>query len=372
VAAGGEPLKQQWRRRAAALVVVVAGLSVVPVTPAAAAPRDEQWYLDRLGAPAAQAVSTGDGVLIGMFQSSVDIADPALGGRVRPAKRVGPGGAVQDIPPGEVSAAGRAADTGAAGLVVARGSDGLLGVAPGAQIQPINGPTGEEKASQALRWLTDQGAKVIDMSGGFTVDNDTERIDGIAYALSKDVVVMMDARRADDLKDSATTGVLVVAGLTEDNERDGTASFGSRVDLAAPGATLGLIGRTGERTNGPIATQGDIQACAITAGVVALVRAAHPELKAASVVDRLLGTAKDLGPAGRDSTYGAGLVDAAAAVTTDRPAVTANPLGDPGPPRDGGPTDRTIGLVAIAGAAVVMVLIVVGVILLVVRRSRHR
>ena len=55
-------------------------------------------------------------------------------------------------------------------------------------------------------------------------------------------------------------------------------------------------------------------AAPIVAGIVALVRAAHPDLDAANVINRVIATARDVGPAGADFTYGYGLVDAAAAV----------------------------------------------------------
>ena len=63
-------------------------------------------------------------------------------------------------------------------------------------------------------------------------------------------------------------------------------------------------------------------------GIVALVRAAHPELDAANVIQRMIATARDAGDAGADPIYGFGLVDAFAAVTADVPAVDANPMGD--------------------------------------------
>ncbi|MBI2569427.1 MAG: S8 family serine peptidase [Candidatus Schekmanbacteria bacterium] len=50
------------------------------------------------------------------------------------------------------------------------------------------------------------------------------------------------------------------------------------------------------------------------AGVAALVRAANPGLSNQQVRDLLTSTATDLGTAGRDNSFGYGLVDAAAAV----------------------------------------------------------
>jgi hypothetical protein len=57
------------------------------------------------------------------------------------------------------------------------------------------------------------------------------------------------------------------------------------------------------------------------------VRAAHPELDADDVIQRLIATARDRGAPGDDPIYGYGLLDAEAAVTADVPTVTSNPLG---------------------------------------------
>jgi hypothetical protein len=71
-------------------------------------------------------------------------------------------------------------------------------------------------------------------------------------------------------------------------------------------------------------------AAPIVAGIAALVRAAHPDLDANNVINRIIETARPpSGATGSASSllYGAGLVDAAAAVSATVPSVTANPMG---------------------------------------------
>ncbi|HEY9497713.1 MAG TPA: S8 family serine peptidase, partial [Terrimesophilobacter sp.] len=63
----------------------------------------------------------------------------------------------------------------------------------------------------------------------------------------------------------------------------------------------------------------------IVAGIVALVRAAHPELDAGNVIHRLTATAKSPGVTVPSPIYGYGLVDAAAAVSAKVPTVTTDP-----------------------------------------------
>src|SRR5690606_14804552 len=63
----------------------------------------------------------------------------------------------------------------------------------------------------------------------------------------------------------------------------------------------------------------------IVAGVVALVRAAHPELDAGDVIHRITETARPVGGAETSPIYGHGLLDAAAAVTASVPRIDETP-----------------------------------------------
>jgi membrane-anchored mycosin MYCP len=86
--------------------------------------------------------------------------------------------------------------------------------------------------------------------------------------------------------------------------------------VSADGALVGWNGTSG--------------AAPIVAGIVALVRAAHPDLDADNVIERIIKTARPApdSTAVPDATYGYGLVDAAAAVSaTGIPHVSENPMG---------------------------------------------
>jgi subtilisin family serine protease len=120
-------------------------------------------------------------------------------------------------------------------------------------------------------------------------------------------------------------GVLSVAGV----DRNGQASF----DASAQGITLGVAAPSedlvGVAPGGSYRVwQGTSGATPIVAGIVALVIAAHPELDAANVINRIVSTARDVGVAGADYIYGNGLIDAEAAVNADVELVTENPMGD--------------------------------------------
>jgi hypothetical protein len=120
-------------------------------------------------------------------------------------------------------------------------------------------------------------------------------------------------------------GVLTVSGVDENGSASWDASSqGITIGVAAPSEKL-----VGVIPGGQYVTwSGTSGATPIVAGIVALVRASHPELDAANVINRVISSARDVGPSGADFTYGFGLVDAAAAVGDDIPAVTENPMGD--------------------------------------------
>jgi subtilisin family serine protease len=81
----------------------------------------------------------------------------------------------------------------------------------------------------------------------------------------------------------------------------------------------------GVNASGSVVTwAGSSGATPIVSGLVALVRAAHPDLDAANVINRVIATAT---PAGDASTYGYGLINADGAVNSEVALVESNPLG---------------------------------------------
>lgn len=120
-------------------------------------------------------------------------------------------------------------------------------------------------------------------------------------------------------------GVLTVGGVDVNGEASFDASSqGITIGVSAPSEDLVGVVPGGDH----VLWNGTSGATPIVAGIVALVRAAHPELDVANVINRVIATAHDAGAPGADPIYGFGLVDAAAAVTGQVPAVTANPMGD--------------------------------------------
>ncbi|MEW1586041.1 type VII secretion-associated serine protease mycosin [Micromonospora vinacea] len=374
---------------------LLAGFLVVGAAqPAAAAPRRaEQWYLDELRIEQAHEISTGRGVVVAVLDSGVEASHPDLRGQVLAGGRSY--GASGD---------GRADEDGhgthIAGIIAAKASsDGVDGIAPGAKILPIKLRKGTEANRAAavalgLRMAVDGGAKVINMSFGGPGVASPQEASAIKYALDNDVVVVGSAG---NIKNGRTTlsspantpGVIAVTGTTKGGKFWSGSVQGPEAVVAAPGDNVYNI--TNEAGYGW--GDGTSDSSAIVSGLAALIRSKYPDLNAPSVINRIIRTARDAGPSGRDPQYGFGVIDPVKALTANVPPVTSNPLlgpaaapVDPGPTRAagpdeefdvtqhgdrGGPTDQQVMVVGI-GIAVVLVLLVGLAVFLIWNRRRYR
>ena len=219
------------------------------------------------------------------------------------------------------------------------GSDGIVGVAPEAQILSVStwlgsanpgGKSDQDQIPAAVRWAVDNGARVINISLGSTAPEWPQSWDAaFLYAEQKDVVIVAAAgnRVGGNIQVGAPAtipGVLTVAGL----DRKGVASIdsssqGISIGVAAPAENL--VG--GMPGGGYAEWAGTSGATPIVAGVAALIRSKWPDMSASQVINRIVSTAKDAGLPGKDPLYGFGVLDAEAALKADVPESAVNPLG---------------------------------------------
>ncbi|MFY1704767.1 type VII secretion-associated serine protease mycosin [Micromonospora sp. WMMA1923] len=292
--------------------------------------RDEQWQLDALGAKTAWRTSTGRGVTVAVVDSGVDGGHPDLAGQVLPGlDLVSPGGGGSPDPVGH--------GTTVAGLIAGRHDDrqGAVGLAPEAKILPVRVLDADNRYDDALivakgvRWAVDNGARVINLSLGGSGDS-AALAAAVDYAFARDVVVVACSGNVATSTSSKVwyparePGVIAVAGLERDTEQLWSGSItGPATVLTAPAS--GLVGA---RPGGYWRVQGTSFAAPLVSASAALIRAKYPQMSAGDVVNRLISTARDIGPPGRDDRFGYGLVDPVAALTTDVPSVPRNPLDD--------------------------------------------
>jgi subtilisin family serine protease len=326
------------KRWAASAVLLASVASLLIATPAHAdAVRDQEYWLQEYGIQAAWKTTKGAGVTIAIIDTGVDGTVKELVGAVTGGTDFSGKGAPNGQKP--VGDENPAHGTLVASLAAGRGTSpgaGVIGSAPEANIMAIsigfNGGqvSSDDQIALAVRYAVDQGADVINLSlTRETLDWPLSWDSAFLYAMDNDVVVVAAAGN----RGSGTTsvgapatmpGVLTVAGV----DANGVASFnastqGITIGVAAP--SEGLVGVAPGGAH--VLWNGTSGATPIVAGIVALVRAAHPELDAANVINRIVATAHDTGTPGADAIYGFGLIDADDAVNARVPLVKENPMG---------------------------------------------
>ncbi|WP_248293806.1 S8 family serine peptidase [Actinoplanes sp. TBRC 11911] len=310
--------------------------------------RAQQWDLARMSAPQAWTRSTGAGVTVAVVDTGVDSTHPDLAGQVLPG-----GDFITGTEGAAVDPNGHGTHVAGTIAAVAGNNVGVSGVAPNAKILPVRvlGADGRGYTSTAAAgvvYAADHGADVINLSLSSTTPTDA-MTNAVAYAHAKNVVVVAAAGNARGQGSpisypAASDGVIAVAAT---DSADGVATFsnrGSYVDVAAPGVNI-VSTRPG---NLYARMSGTSMAAPHVAAVAALVRSAYPALSPDQIESALKSSAVDLGPAGRDDDFGAGLVDASAALTSLAPpapivpAVTkeTNPPAEPKAPATQAPATQ--------------------------------
>lgn len=316
---------------ALAVLATVSGALVAPGTAHAETIRGQEWWLSALRIAQAQQLSGGgQGVVVAVLDTGVYAQHPDLRGQVLPGTGIGLGSA----PDGRSDQSGHG--TSMASVIVGKGggANHVLGIAPKAKVLPVSNGISftPHDIAQSIRWAADHGAKVINISEGGVQQPPDEMVDAVHYALGKDVVIVASAGNATQshttqVSDPADIpGVIAVSATDKSNSLWSGSAYGPEIVLGAPG--VGIVGASppDKSPSGYLIGDGTSGAGAIVAGVAALVRSKYPDLNAPSVINRLIRTAKDAGPAGRDNNYGFGIVDPVAALTASVPAVTQNPL----------------------------------------------
>lgn len=329
------------RRVTRALAGVLMGALALPLGMSASVAhadevRERQYWLEEFRISEAWSITRGAGVTIAIIDTGVDGNHEDLRGAVVGGTDVsGIGSPDGQTPVGSSPAHG----TMVASLAAGRGhdgGDGVIGSAPGASVLSVSMSFGntiipaDEQIAEAVIWAVDNGADVISLSLTRNTREWPVSWDrAFGYAEDNDVVVVAAAGNRSagtEVVGAPATmpGVLTVGGV----DRAGVAS----ARASSQGITIGVMAPS-ENLVGALPGEGyalwagTSGATPIVSGIAALVRAAHPELDAANVVNRILATARPVTPTIPDPLYGFGLIDAYDAVAADVPLVQSNPLG---------------------------------------------
>ncbi len=332
--------KLALRLKAVAVVLgcaALGGAASVAAAPAASADtmRDnQQWVLDMMNVESAWELTEGAGVTVAVIDSGVnpDVSD--LTGSVI----TGPDYTGVTTKPS--SPDWGVHGTWMASLIAGHGHDGgdsgVIGIAPQAKILSIRvipdrsdphyskyerepETAIQESLAQAISYAVVHGAQVISMSIGYSAPSAPVR-HALQAAYTHGVVVVASSGNSGSADGGSYNapesfpadypGVISVAAVNSSGAVAGFSSGNLSVQLAAPGVSVPAQGRDGDYWW----VSGTSPACALVAGVAALIKARYPSLAPDLVASALTSTTTGRPSGGYDSQVGFGIADAAAAL----------------------------------------------------------
>lgn len=337
------------RRRAllSAGAAVTLGLlpALLPATAAVADPvsDQQQWVFQMMNVQDAWNTTRGAGVIVAVLDSGVDGNVSDLTGNVID----GNGNTIDytglSTSPGSPHWGEHG--TWMASIIAGHGrnngTDGVTGVAPEAKILSIrvipdmqdpgystydSEPEAriQHELAEGIRTAVRDDARVISMSIGYSAPSGEVRA-AIRYAYSHGVVLVASSGNSgnNDTQHSRTRtlapvsfpaeypGVISVGAVQKGGAPTTFSSGNFSVKVAAPGKKVPAQGRSGQYYT----VDGTSPACALVAGVAALIEAAYPKITPALVTEALTSSAQHP-PGGYDVLTGFGIVDAGQALTT--------------------------------------------------------
>ncbi len=267
------------------------------------------WHLPKIGAPAAWDNAQGNGVTIAILDTGVESTHPDL------ASRIVPGWNFYDNNSNTADVQGHGTAVAGAAGASTNNTAGVSAISGQTKIMPVrvaspNVTVTGSAIAQGLTYAADHGARVANVSYA-NVPASTTVQSAAQYMKNKNGLVVVAAGNNGIDEGFAPTSTMIPVSATDANDlKTPWSSYGNYVMVAAPGIDIWTTFR-----NASYGTAwGTSLASPVTAGVIALMMSANPTLSSTQIEQLLFSTAVDLGAAGKDSYYGYGRVNAAAAV----------------------------------------------------------
>lgn len=273
-----------------------------------------QWHLPAIQAPSAWNLTVGStSVTVAMIDSGVDSTHPDLAGKVLPGWNFVSGNSNTSDTMGH--------GTTTAGVVGAMTDNnvGVAGIAWRNPIMPLvvvdsTGSASYSNIASAITYAANAGVRIVNISIGGTSASSALQ-SAVNYAWSKGTVVFASAGNGGVNAPYYPAGcqyVVAVGATDSGNNLASFSNYGAFLGVVAPGVNIVTTSEGG----GYISASGTSYSSPIVAAVGALVLSYAPSLSASALVSDIEHSAADLGTAGFDSTFGWGLVNAYAAVSS--------------------------------------------------------
>ncbi|MCS4542065.1 MAG: S8 family peptidase [Euryarchaeota archaeon] len=284
--------------------------------------QETPWGVRRIGADVAWSITKGTGVKVAILDTGIDYNHPDLDANIKGGiDLVGKGYSTNPRDWNDKNGHG----THCAGIVAAEdNSIGVVGVAPEASLYAVkvlnDGGLGfTSDIIEGIDWCASNGIQVISMSFGSSAPSDAERQ---ACNNASNLGLLLVAAAGNDGPSNNTINYpagydsVIAVGATDSSDQIAYfSSRGTQIELVAPGVSIYSTYKGDDYAT----LSGTSMSCPHVSGTAALIWAAFPSWTNTQVRAQLQETAGDFGPAGRDSIYGYGIVNASKAVLYPTP-----------------------------------------------------
>lgn len=301
--------------------------------------QSSQWNLKKINMEGAWDITKGsNNTIIAVIDTGVG-AQSDLNNVLIKGASILTGNIQEDSYPGEYSYDGGAKDinaqdtfgfpifphgTAVAGVIASTmNSNGIAGIIPNAKIMPIKvfedskGYCSLLDVALAIRWATDHGADIINLSlGGASAPNELE--DAVNYAYYKGAtIVAASGNEGTDVSNypAIYENVISVGSSSSNDSTSEFSNIGMELDIIAPGENI-LAPYIGERLNTDFVNMSGTSFSSPTvAGIAGLINSKYPNLSNEKIQQILYTSAKDTTDVqGWDGESGFGRVDALGAL----------------------------------------------------------
>ena len=267
-----------------------------------------QWHLPKINAPSGWDITSGsESMPIAIIDSGVDPDHPDLAGKLITGYNfLGSNTDTHDVLGHGTAVAGTAA-------AMTNNITGVAGIACDNPIMPLVVLNSSDYASyydisRAITYAVDHGVRVLNISIGGSSSSSTLQ-SAADYAWNKGALIFasaMNNNTSTPYYPAACNHVVAVSATTSTDTKASFSSFGTWVDISAPGASI----YTTKDGGGYGYWNGTSFASPLTAGLAALIWSINPSLTNTQVYDILTQNADDLGTLGFDQYFGFGRINA--------------------------------------------------------------
>ncbi|MDF0726053.1 S8 family peptidase [Cytobacillus sp. S13-E01] len=269
----------------------------------------DMYYLETLRMAQASNLAGDHKVKVAVIDTGIDVDHPELKNKIVKNYNI-----LNPMQKGAVDVHG----THVAGIIAAEKDNGLggYGINPNVDIVSIDvfsrsWSSSDFTVADGILKAIDEKVQVINMSLGSSYASPIIE-DAVKKAVDAGIIIVAAAGNSGlDMKNypAAFEGVISVGATNAQNKLAEFSSFGSFVDVVAPGEDIYAPVFDVDKQSSFTELSGTSMATPIVAGVVSLMLSKNPDLTAQQVNYILNKTAIDLGETGYDTKYGHGLVN---------------------------------------------------------------